>query len=282
MSLATGLAALAGVVVVLASWEALRQLSAVRLPGGIAAALAPLRRAGSEGRAPSASERRRLVVLATGVLLAGGWFVAGPIAGALAAAAGPWLAVALVRWRRRRYRAEVAAGAPLVARALADALAGGHSIRGAVAQAGRGVPGAAGRELRTTAGALDLGESTAAALEDLRRRAGGRAFDTIVAAILLQRDAGGDLGRLLRALAVALEDAGRSEQDARSATAQARFTALLVAVLPLGAAGLAELADPGWISTLWSNPLSAWLAACALGFQIAGLVAVRRLGGCRP
>ena len=73
-------------------------------------------------------------------------------------------------------------------------------------------------------------------------------WDTIVAAILLQRDAGGDLAGLLRAIAAALEDAARVEADARSATAQARFTAWLVALLPVGAAVLAELADPGYVA----------------------------------
>ena len=37
----------------------------------------------------------------------------------------------------------------------------------------------------------------------------------------------------------------RLEGDARAATAQARFTGLLVSVLPLAAAGLAELGSPG-------------------------------------
>jgi hypothetical protein len=56
--------------------------------------------------------------------------------------------------------------------------------------------------------------------------------------------AGGDLARLLRELARALEEAMRLEGDARTATAQARFTGLLVSVLPLAAAALAELGSP--------------------------------------
>ena len=64
-------------------------------------------------------------------------------------------------------------------------------------------------------------------LERLRLRAGCRAWDTLIAAILLQRDAGGDLPALLRDLAAALEAADRLERDARTARAQARFTAWL-------------------------------------------------------
>ena len=69
--------------------------------------------------------------------------------------------------------------------------------------------------------------------------------------------------------------------DARSATAQARFTAGVVTALPAGAAALAELAQPGYLLTLVSAPIPAVLAALAAVLQIAALVLVRRLGRVR-
>jgi tight adherence protein B len=111
----------------------------------------------------------------------------------------------------------------------------------------------------------------------LRSRARAHAWDTLVAAILLQRDAGGDLATLLRELAVAGEAAERAGRDARTATAQARFTAWLVLGLPPGAALLAELGSPGFLAGLVATPLSAWLAATALLLQAVALVCVLRL-----
>jgi tight adherence protein B len=139
------------------------------------------------------------------------------------------------------------------------------------------VGGAAGHELRAAARTLELGERTDAVLERLRGRARSPAWDTIVAAILLQRDAGGDLAGLLRQLAASLEAADRLERDARAATAQARFTAWLVLAMPLGAAALAELAAPGLIASLLANPASAWLAGTAAVLQTGALLAIRRL-----
>jgi tight adherence protein B len=190
----------------------------------------------------------------------------------------------MVRARRRLYLAELARGAPFVARAVADALAGGHSIRGAIGEAARGggVPGPAGGLLRLAAGELDLGERTDVVLDRLRGGAGGeRAFDTIVAAISLQRRAGGDLARLLRQVATAVEDAIRLEADARAATAQARFTGLLVATLPLVAAALTELGSPGYLGSLMRSPISAWLAGCAAALALGGLVLIQRLARVR-
>ena len=114
-------------------------------------------------------------------------------------------------------------------------------------------------------------------LERLRARARTRAWDTLVAAILLQRDAGGDLPALLRELASALEAGDRLERDARAATAQARFTAWLVVALPVGAAALAELAAPGFLRALVAAPLPAALTALAFVLQATGLVAIHRI-----
>jgi tight adherence protein B len=277
--LAPTLAAVAAGVGVFAAWELLVAVEASAVVRGVARVTAPLVRARREGREPSAPERRRLAMLAAGGAFVAGWLVAGPLLGAALAIAGPWAALAFVRARRRRWLAEVQDGAPLVARALSDALAGGHSIRGAIsaAAAGGGVTGPSGDRLRAAAADLALGEPTDAALERLRIRAGGGAFDTIVAAVLLQRDAGGDLAGLLRGVAEALEDARRVRRDAHAATAQARFTGALVAALPAGAAGLAELASPGYLPRLTSSPLTLWLAGCALAFQVVALLLISRL-----
>ncbi len=262
---------------VFGAWDLLNVIERARLSAWLAQAVAPLARAAREGREPSAAERRRLAVLAAGALLAAGWIVAGWAAGAAATVAAPLLAGAVVRVRRRRYVEAVRAGAAPTARALAAALAGGRSVRGAVAEAAAEARGPAGHELRVAAAALAVGEPTEPVLERLRSRAGGGPWDTLIAALLLQRDAGGDLAALLRGLAASLEDATRAERDARAATAQSRMTAWIVCGLPLLAAALAELGSPGFVVGLLGNPLSAVLTVLAAMLQAAAVIAIRRL-----
>jgi tight adherence protein B len=281
VSRTTVLAFAAAVAAVLGVWDALAAVERTRLAGAFEQAIEPLRRAGREGRAPTPTEQRRLALLATGALAAAGWLLGGVTLALVAGVLGPAVVVAAVRARRRRYARAVRKGAAGVARALADAVGGGHSIRGAIQAAAGGMAGAAGHELRTTARALALGEPTADALEGLRRRAADPAWDAIVAGILLQRDAGGDLAGLLRDQAAALEAADQIGRDARAATAQARFTARLVLLLPAGAAVLAELAGPGLLAGLLAHPLSVWLVGMAAVLQLTALVAVARLARVR-
>ena len=278
MSRAVLLAFAAGGAGLLGAWEALAAVERSKVAAGLGRALEPLVRAGREGRAPTRPERRRLALLATGALAAAGWLLGGPALGALAAIAGPALAIAAVKARRRRYAAELRSGAAGAARALADAIAAGHSVRGAIAAAAEGMTGAAGNELRAAARAAALGDPTPEILERLRRRAAAPAWDAIVAGVLLQRDAGGDLAALLRDQAAALEAADRIEREARTATAQARFTARLVLLLPAAAAVLAELASPGLIAGLLAHSLSVWLVATAAVLQATAVLAVARLG----
>jgi tight adherence protein B len=271
----------AAAVGVLGAWEALAAVERSRVVAAVGRAIEPLARAGREGRAPTRPEQRRLALLAAAVLAAGGWLSGGPAFAALAAVGGPVLALAAVRTRRRRYARELRRGAPGAARALADAVGAGHSIRGAIEAAADGTPDPAGRELHGAARRLALGDPTTAVLERLRRRAADPAWDAIVAGILLQREAGGNLAGLLRDQASTLEAAERIERDAKAATAQARFTARLVLLLPAGAAVLAELASPGLVAGLVRHPLSAWLVAMAAVLQLTAVLAIARLARSR-
>jgi tight adherence protein B len=248
----------------------------------LAALVDAVTRIGREGRDPAAAERRRLLLAGAVLAFLAGAALVGPVAGVVVAAAGPGAVARGLRTRRERYRRAVDRGAASLAVALADALGGGHSLRGAVEEAAPALPGAAGHELRRAAAELRAGAPTDQALEAMRARSRSARLDTIVAACLLQRRAGGDLARLLRQCARAFEDQVRVEDEVRAATAQARYTGLLVVLLPLGGALLAELASPGWFAGLWSSFLTAWLVGIALVLQLAAALLIRRLGRVPP
>jgi tight adherence protein B len=285
VSPAAALAFAAGAAAALALVELARACATValaRAPRTVRALAETVVRAGAEGRDPGAAERRRLLAAGALVAFAAGMFVSGVVAGVALGAGAPWLVSRALRARRERYRQAVDSGAAAIAVALADALGGGHSLRGAITQAADGgVHGAAGRELRRLAGELALGARTDGALEAFRARVASHRVDTLVAACLLQRRAGGDLARLLRECASAFQDQARLEDEVRAATAQARFTGVVVVLLPLGGSLLAELASPGYLRGLAGSFLTLWLGGLALGMQAVAAVLIRRLARVR-
>lgn len=275
LSAAVLLAAAAGALAAVAAREAV--LATPALARWLREGLEPLRRAGREGYEPTALERRRLAAIGAAALLASGLFLAGPGPAPVLAVGGPAAASWAVARRRRRYRERVERGLPEVATALADALAGGRSVRGALAAASASLEGPPAAEIARVRADLELGASTADALGALQRRLRSPRVDSFVAALLSQQLGGGDLAGLLRRHAAASAERDRVVADARAATAQARFTGLLVVAMPAGMALFAELVEPGFAGRLLTEPASATLLAAAGGLQLAGFAAIRRL-----
>ena len=277
MSWGAPLAALSGVAGAFAARDLLGGA-----PRGAAALIEVVVTLGREGRDPGVAERRRLLLAGAGLALVVGWAMVGRLGGLALACGGPWVVARVLRARRERFRQAVDRGVPAMALAVADALAGGHSVRSALDEATRSTAGAVRHELVRVRNELALGAPTDAALEAMRARVRSPRLDTFVAACVLQRRAGGDLAHLLRDSARAMEEDARLEGELRAATAQARFTGVLVAGLPLGGAALTEVASPGWIASLWSSLLTAWLVGVALVLQLVAAVLIRRLGRVRP
>jgi tight adherence protein B len=239
--------------------------------------LEPLRRAGMAGVVPSDRERVRLQAGAAFSGLVIGALLLGPLAGLVLALVAAIAASRALFWRRARFARRLDRGVASAAVAIADALAGGLSTRSALIEAPVALRGAIGVELQVVARELEMGAETDAALERLRKRTRSRRIELVVAAIRLQRRSGGSLATLLREIAASIEERERLHDEVRAATAQARFTSLVVLLMPVGALALGELALPGMVARMLGSPVGATLAAGAALLQVAGVLLVRRI-----
>jgi tight adherence protein B len=269
------LAAAAGGMCALAAREAVLATPAVAR--WLAASVEPLLRAGREGYEPDDAERRRLAAVGAMALAAAALLVAGPMPAVVLAVAGPAVAASVLGRRRARYGRAVEKGVSDIAGAVADALAGGRSVRGALGAASSSLDGPAAVELSRVRADLELGASTSEALAALQRRMRSGRIDSLVAALVSQQLGGGNLAALLRRHAAAAADQDRVAADARAATAQARFTGLLVVAMPAGSALFAELLEPGFVGRILADPAGAVLLVLAACLQLGGFAAIRRL-----
>jgi len=274
MNLPILIGAAAGGLLALAAREAWNASPA--LAEWLRLALEPLRRAGAEGYAPSTLERRRLAALGTGAAIIGGWFLGGIALALPLAVAAPAGMGAAITARRRRYRRAVERSLPEVATAIADSLSAGRSLRASLPAAVTSLDGPPAIEMARLAAELDLGGPTVEVVQGWRRRMRSQRVDAFAAALLSQRLAGGDLAGLLRRFAAGAAEQERVAEDARSATAQARFTGLLVVAMPTGGALFAELLQPGFLAGLVASPPAAVLLALAAALQVVGFFAIRR------
>lgn len=274
------LAAVGGAAVAVALREGLATMPA--LVRQLEAAARTLSLAGRENRSPTEPERRRLGTLAGAALGIVAILVAGigPLAGV--AVAGPAVAGWAVASRQRRYRLRVERDVPAIASGIADAVAGGGSLRMALLGAGAAMEGPTAVELARVGADLELGMPAREALAGLTRRVPSERIEALVVAVLSQERAGGDLAALLRRHAAAASQQQRAEREARSATAQARLTGGMVVAMPLLMGAIIELVSPGFTGSMLADPAAVLLLALAAALQVAGFLAIRRLGGVRP
>ncbi len=183
----------------------------------------------------------------------------------------------LLRQRRLRERAM-----PALARALADAMRGGSSVRGALAAVAddRAVPETLRRELGGLAKAVYLGMPLGTALEQLAER-GDAGLRLLSGTVAMHLETGGTLASELDRLAADGEAALRIDEERFAATAQARATVRVVAALPVLALLGAEAASGSFVSTIARNPVA--LALLVVGFLLEGaaIVAARAIVGGR-
>jgi len=290
--LAALLAGLAAVLAVAASWEAFGTGSPLggTPPGGkgtghtepglrswLLSTIEPLRRARREGYLPTFDERFRLGMLFSFAAVVAGWWLAGPAVGLVLAIGAPALVGWLLSRARRRYRRAVERGLPDVARAIADCLSAGRSPRGALAAATASLEGPVRSEFQSLSYELEAGVPTTDAIRSLASRFGSPRVDAFATALISQRLAGGDLAALLRRFAEGAAERDRVAEDARSATAQARFTGYLVVAMPAGAALFTEMLRPGLFGSILSSVPALALVGLSLGLQLAGFILISRL-----
>lgn len=270
-------ALVAGALMSLGAYDAARSLP--RVAGWLDSTMKPLRRAGDEGYLPDRRERLRLIFLATGLVLAATVFVAGVGPAMLLAAAGPSAVLAVISRRRNTYRDRVEKAVPDLAGAIADALAGGASLQRALIEAGGSLDGPVAAEFSRVRVDLGLGITARESLRALSARVRSQRVDALVVLLTSASESGGDLILLLRRFGAADLARQMALKDAGSATAQARYTGMLVVALPAGAALFAELVRPGFFEEILGNPASAILLVLAGLLQVVGLLLVKKIAG---
>lgn len=232
---------------------------------------------GSDDPAGSAAGRRRSLVV-SGIAAVLGFSLVGPVGAVGAALVAPWSRKRVVRWRRLRTARRIDGGCTELALALSSALAAGNSVRGALLAAGPALEGPIREELDKLAVDLALGMSVEDSMAAMRDRTNSTRVEAVAGALALHRGSGGDLVLLMRELAAAFRGRDRALRDARSASVQARYTAAVVAAIPIAAGALCELIAPGSIvGTLSFLPTAAMLGLAVAGVA-AGVIASWRVG----
>jgi tight adherence protein B len=200
-----------------------------------------------------------------------GVLLAGVVAGAVA-----WRRFGA--WSRARARRAAVDALPEAVEAVARALRAGWSLGPAVEQAAAGAPPVLAAELRRLPEAMARGATTTAAISawsDTAAELDGA--DLLAAALDLAAAAGGDVAGALDGVADTLRDRRAARRESAALGTQARASAALLGVAPLGFGALAAAIDPRTARFLLTTAAGLACLVAGIVLDIAGWRWMRRI-----
>lgn len=98
-----------------------------------------------------------------------------------------------------------------------------------------------------------------------------------VSAVVMQREAGGNLGEILSNLAHVIRERFRLKGKVKAASAHGRFTAAVLTLLPIATALVLMAADPVLFLSMFHDPIGKDMLAFAVVAQIIGFLVMRKI-----
>ncbi len=206
-----------------------------------------------------------------GAVVAGVVAVAGRPVVAVVAVLGAGGAVGALQLARDRREARLEAELPALLEAVARALRSGAALPVALREAASG-ESAAAEDLRAVLADGDRGMGLAEALDRWVDRRPRPAVRLVVGALTVALGAGGSPARGVDGVAATLRERAEVEREARSLATQARASAVVVTLAPVGFGALGALGDEATVGFLLGSP--AGLACLVVGLALDGVGAV--------
>jgi tight adherence protein B len=203
------------------------------------------------------------------------WATAGiAVAAGLLGWALPALLVARLRQRRLQL---VEQQLPDALTVIAKAMRAGSGLMQALAFAAEEVDDPLGAELRATLRDLQLGADPEETFEALAERVGSQDLDITVTAIVIQRTVGGNLSEILTNVSETIRERAKLHAEVEVLTSRQRLTANLMAAMPVIVAVLFISLNPEMGRLLIDTVAGRIALAIGLGFELVGLVVIRRI-----
>jgi tight adherence protein B len=186
-----------------------------------------------------------MLALGTAGFVFGMWRVH-PLVGLALGAAGGLAPVLYLKFKQGRRQKAFVDQLPDVLTLLVGSMRAGYGLGQAFDLVAREVADPAAKEFGRVVRATNLGLPMQHALEAMADRIKSDDLDLVVTAINIQYEMGGNLSAVLETISDTIRERIKVLRDVRSLTAQQRMTGYILALLPVGLAGILSVMQPGY------------------------------------
>jgi len=216
------------------------------------------------------------------ILLAGLGFMIGNLVGGWTWCLGLSLFLGVfpfmfMRWKRRRKTLKIERHMPDAMEMLSRSLRAGHTLPGTLDLVSQEIPAPLGTEMRITFEEQKLGLSLPHAFRRMGARVASQDLRYFVTAVIIQSETGGNLSELLDNIGVIIRDRLTLKGKIQGLTAEGRFSALILSLLPFITFTALYLINPDYILTLFREPLGHKLITIALTSVGIGTLIMKRM-----
>ena len=160
---------------------------------------------------------------------------------------------------------------------IANALRAGFSFMQAFELVAKEMDAPASYEVEKVISETNVGLPLEEALGNMQKRVGSSDFELVIAAVLIQRQVGGNLAQVLDTISGTIAERISMRREVLALTAQGRLSGVILALLPVALAGFMAVVNPGYLRPLIDEPLGRLAMAIAGGLELLGFLIIRRL-----
>lgn len=195
----------------------------------------------------------------------------------LCAVAGGTFPLFFVVGTKRRRLAKIERQLPEAIELMARAMKAGHAFSGALKMVSTDGPEPAASEFRLTFDEINFGVSTQDALMSLATRVPVTDLRYFTIAVLIQRESGGNLAELLDKISGLIRARLALLGRIRVLSAEGRLSAWILSCLPFAAALMINIANPDFLTVLWTDPIGIVMVGTTLGMMVIGIFVMSRI-----
>jgi tight adherence protein B len=180
-------------------------------------------------------------------------------------------------WRTRNKRFYLfASQLPDALTMMKNGLQAGHTLDRAMLAVAEEMPDPIALEFRETIEELHLGVPIKRAITNLTMRVSDDNLNIFAAALLVQREVGGNLGALLGNLSETIRERFRINQEVRTLTAEGRMSGYVVGILPVALGMVIKMIQPDYLDPLFETESGHTLLKIAAFLEISGFYFIKK------
>lgn len=200
-----------------------------------------------------------------------------PLLQLCAAIAAAFLPFAYVQRKRAKRLRRIEQQLPDTLDLMGRALRAGHALPSGLQMAGQEMTDPIAGEFRITHDEINFGVSMQQALSNLSERVPLTDLRYFVVAVLVQREAGGNLTEVLDNLSELIRNRLKFHGKVKVLTTEGRMSGWVLCLLPFIIAGLMNFVNHDFIKVLWTDPVGIAITNIMLGMMAVGAVWLYKL-----